>query len=112
MWSHLAPISASNDRSRGNRLCASANVKIRSSISHQSTGSMFQPTLGFNCSHASRTGSGYRLPKNRILHVTASEHARDIGSRRVRLGFDVPFFVEIYLPAEYFSIGVVTDRDE
>src|ERR1051326_211240 len=115
MWFHSSPISASNVRRRGRRLSASATVKILSSISvraAQSRPLVFQPTLGFECSHAAAAGSRDGLTENGILHVAASEDAGNIGARGIGPSLHVAFFVEIDLALEDFGVGIVADRNE
>src|SRR5260370_4206353 len=73
---------------------------------------MFQPTLGFNCGHASRAGRGDCLPEYGILDVTAGKHAGDIRARGIRLCLDITEAVAFDLAFENVGVLLVSDWHE
>src|SRR5436190_20817958 len=115
-------LSSSNSvRSLGRRLCASANVKIRSSSIRTNHGflgpplqftSVFQPTLRLNCCHASCAGGRNCLAEYRILNIPAREHTGNVCASRIRLGLDITVAIQLNLTFENVGVWVMTNRNK
>src|SRR3954470_22041022 len=71
-----------------------------------------QPALGVDRRRGAGPGRGDGLPVDVVDHVTAGEHAVDVGARGRVLDLDVAGVVELELPREQLAARVVPDRDE
>src|SRR3954451_22375048 len=71
-----------------------------------------QPALGVDGGGGAGPGRGDGLPVDVVDHVTAGEHAVDVGARGRVLNLYVAGVVELQLPGEQLAARVVADRDE
>src|SRR5690606_13607051 len=71
-----------------------------------------QVALGVQGSGASGSRCGDGLAVGVVDHVTAGEHAGEVGPGAGRVDLQVALLVEVELALEEFHTGVVADRDE
>ena len=71
----------------------------------------FEKLLGFDRGHATRTGCRDGLAITMVLRIPRGEDALDIGPGTV-VRDQVAVLIHVELPAEYFGVGIVANRDE